>query len=257
MTIEREGEFTPKRRTNLRYLDKESESPRDDIYRIYESNDGEGTYTVFSVDEDGNKDKYKVDPKENLSLIINTLSDREGRRRRCRPPHGLDMYLKVGKYIEKYSFPYNSEEGWPPPVNKEYEALAQFAPPQFDKYGDFSGIEIGYPVAYWRNAVAIHQWFMNLPEDNSPKYVVFVSYRDLRKLKSACESVLNVRTEEEAKKQGLFPATCHYGGILFENPQMDEWYFEDLERTVEIVDNILKNFNEADIHTKFTYRASN
>jgi uncharacterized protein YneR len=257
MMEEREGEFTPKRRTNLRYLDKTSQVPDDSIYRIYEANDGTGQYIVSSIDKNGGKNKESVNPEENISLVINTLSDREGRRRRCRPPHGLDMYLKVGKYISKYNYPYNINEGWPPPIDEEYKRLSEFVPTEFDKYGDFSGIEIGYPVGYWRNAIAIHQWFMNLPDDKNAKYLIFVSYRDLKRLNASCKSVLSIRTEEEAKKQGLFPATAHYGGIFFEDPQMDEWYFDDLERTVEITDHILNSFSEADIHIKFTYRASN
>lgn len=238
-----------------------------EVYRMY---DTDGDYLFYTIDEDGTKHKENINPESQLTLVLNTLSEREGRRRRCREPHGLDQYLGLRKYVSKYQYPYGytatvnqgeagpfgkhrsipARQVWPIPTNDEYGALGAFINEGFDKYADFSGIELRYPVGYWRNANAIHWWFVTLSGGYDKRQMIFVGRVDLKNLQTACESVLANRTQEEAEKQNLFPPP----GSKWET-QMDEWYFEDLERTVEMADYLL-NLIPKDEDLTFTYNAS-
>lgn len=240
---------------------------RDNIYRMYDS---EGDYLFYTVDEKGEKNKIHADPQTKLPIVIDTLSEREGRRRRCREPQGLDQYLGLRKYVSKYNYPIGytarthrtdagpfgvhqpvpSRQQWPLPINPEYADISAFAFSDSDKYSDFSGVEMRFPVGYWRNANAIHFWFVNLCGGYDKRQIIFASPADLKRLRSSCEKVLAVRTQEEAEKQGLFPTP----GTKWAT-EMDDWYFDDLERTVEMLNHIFKYLPE-DEDITFIYDAS-
>ncbi len=119
---------------------------------------------------------------------------------------GLDMYLYGVEYHSKYD---DNEEN-----DKSYYIMTE---------------EI-----YWRKANQIHKWFViNVQDgiDNCAMY--YVSKESLCKLKEQCEKVL--KNKELANI--LLPTNS---GFFFGSTEYDEWYFEDLEYTVEKLDELLK-----------------
>lgn len=120
-------------------------------------------------------------------------------------------------------------------------------------------------VAYWRKANAIHNWLVQnvqYGEDNC--YPHEVSKEKLEKLKATCEKVLEsllkggthlekvkigfdkngdiydwveVFNNTELAKE-LLPTT---DGFFFGSTTYDKWYKEDLEKTIEQIDSILKS----------------
>lgn len=94
-----------------------------------------------------------------------------------------------------------------------------------------SGVELD--VGYWRKANAIHNWFVNnvqSGEDDCKRY--YVDRGQLKELKELCERVLadhDVADDELPSQEGFF-----FGGTEY-----DEYYFNDLRDTVEIIDRAL------------------
>ena len=124
-------------------------------------------------------------------------------------------------------------------------------------------------VAYWRKANAIHGWFeRRLTEDyedgieNCRDYLV--SKEDLEELKSTCERVIaasklvpgkvkngdrlvngvweplyedGVTIQDASLAEELLPTQ---EGFFFGSKDYNEWYINDLEETIEQINNILE-----------------
>jgi hypothetical protein len=171
---------------------------------------------------------------------------------------GLDQYLEVRKYISKYDhsdFDYRTDT-WPPPISKQYVNLLSTAPAGVDKYADFGGAYITYPVAKWRKANAIHGWFVvNVQdgEDNCGTY--YVSREQLADLAEACEEILKVpaghKREDAADLVNLLPTQ----GFFFGSNKMDEYYDQDLKYTIEMVNHALSVIPD-DFEYSFYYSSS-
>jgi hypothetical protein len=167
---------------------------------------------------------------------------------------GLDQYLEARKYISKFDYPHGFDSKTP---NEEYEKISQIAPADFDKHSEFGGIQVSFPIGYWRKANAIHGWFVqNVQggEDNCQSY--YVSREQLQKLADACDEVLKVPAgvsmEDAADNVGLLPTS----GFFFGSTEMDEWYMQDLKTTIEIVNHALSLFPEDNYNWSFCYSSS-
>ena len=132
-------------------------------------------------------------------------------------------------------------------------------------------------VAYWRKANCIHDWFNNHCAngqlENCKDYPV--TKEQLTELKETCEKVLKAsklvtgqvingekynpetqkfepcygigkKIEDPSLAQELLPTAK---GFFFGSTQYDEWYVEDLQETVEQIDEILAtvDFDEYDV----------
>lgn len=103
-------------------------------------------------------------------------------------------------------------------------------------------------AAYWRKANEIHNWFVNKVQDgiDDCDYHNEVTKEILEELLDTCERVLadpNVAME-------LLPTTS---GFFFGSTDYDEWYFQDIEYTVEAIRKIL---DTTDFETEMLYYIS-
>lgn len=111
---------------------------------------------------------------------------------------------------------------------------AQKGPDGF--YSDEDDIEIGY----WRKANAIHEWFnQNCAEGDCENCEIYdVSKSDLIELIDTCERVLS---NHDLAEELLPPSE----GFFFGSTEIDEYYFRDLQETIEICKEALNvDFNE-------------
>ena len=162
---------------------------------------------------------------------------------------GLDMFLSAKKYTSKYTDEKLNKKIW-----KMFPEVEQ---------DDISSATIGLSVGYWRKANAIHKWFVDNVQDGRDEcQTTYVSKENLEKLKEICEKVLefkNGKTKKQKIKTGhangkdtfeeidvladtkeieeLLPTTS---GFFFGATNYDEYYFNDLELTIEIIDKCLK-----------------
>lgn len=133
---------------------------------------------------------------------------------------GLDMYLTAELYVSEY----NEKDK---PLE---EAIRQAAP---GGLGKFRPKNITFELAYWRKANAIHGWFVKNVQDGTDDCGdYYVSLDKLKELKEDCEKVL----KDTRLAEDLLPTTK---GFFFGDYRYDEYYEDDLERTLNVLDKIL------------------
>jgi hypothetical protein len=161
---------------------------------------------------------------------------------------GLDMYLSATRYVSPYK--HNVEE------RKLGNEIAKAAglPVQENEDTEDGRVEgVSVRVGYWRKANAIHQWFIDHcasgVDDCRP---VNVMREQLEELKALCEKVTANPTAEVAAE--TLPSQ---GGFFFGSTEYDEWYFESVKETIEIIDRALALANDEKAPWwDFEYRAS-
>lgn len=153
---------------------------------------------------------------------------------------GLDMYLNARRHFYSYNNPQLSKLAYD--VQNLFPEL-QGMTNDFDQ----SVIEeLEIRVGYWRKANQIHNWFVeNVQngEDDCESYEV--DREQLQALKEKCVTVLANRDSAEDSlptKSGFFFGSYDY----------DEYYYSDLEATIQIIDKALSLPDS----WYFTYRAS-
>lgn len=132
---------------------------------------------------------------------------------------GLDMYLEGNKYVSEY---------FDPELKKSVGTL--FASSSLsDKV-----CGINFQLAYWRKANSIHKWFVDNVQkgvDDCGRY--YVNRDLLQKLVDTCKEVLTNRS----LAMELLPPQS---GFFFGNTEVGEWYFEDLNNTINQLEPLLK-----------------
>ena len=160
---------------------------------------------------------------------------------------GLDQYLSAKKYVSKWNYTKNYDDKT---VTQEFQDLLPMDAPDITRYGEFAGISVEYPVGYWRKANAIHRFFVaNVGEEVDDCRQMWVDRDTIVDLRSRCLDVLKADNMEEMAKEVELETTS---GFFFGSTDYDEWYQQDLERTVEICDHVLALPEEYTIH----YQAS-
>lgn len=100
-------------------------------------------------------------------------------------------------------------------------------------------------AAYWRKANQIHQWFVDNVQDGRDECEEhFVSREQLQELVDLCKEAL------KTKDASLLPPQS---GFFFGSTDIDEWYWGDLEQTVEMITKALEAFDDK---WEFYYRSS-
>lgn len=132
---------------------------------------------------------------------------------------GLDMYLTGKRYI------------WS--IGEEEKALSKAVAKAVDvPLKDWEVNGVSCKVGYWRKANAIHGWFVeNVQggEDDCREYPV--TRDDLQKLYADIDSVLNARMRAQTALDKLPPID----GPFFGSFDLDDYYYEELKRTQDII----------------------
>ena len=154
---------------------------------------------------------------------------------------GLDMYLSA--QINSYRS-YGSE---PDAERAAMEKAASELGLPASANIDF--IKIEREVAYWRKANQIHRWFVeNVQEGNDDCGNYYVERDQLVQLRDLCDSLLANRDNKEALEK-LPPRS----GFFFGGTEVDEYYWSDLESTVEQINRALADVSEK---AEFYYHSS-
>jgi hypothetical protein len=141
---------------------------------------------------------------------------------------GLDMYLSAKRYISKHFNEGDADRA--EAIQKLFPELEGMA----GKFGDNSPVkEVSIDAGYWRKANAIHDWFVkNVQGGEDECRPHYVDRDHLLALRELCEQVL----EDKTKSAELLPTTS---GFFFGSTDYDQYYFEDLETTIAIIDKCL------------------
>lgn len=160
---------------------------------------------------------------------------------------GLDMYLNKRTYLgAQYDF--NQIDGMVDiqrknrPVNINFKRITY----------------IEEEMGYWRKANAIHKWFVdNVQNGKDDCNDYYVDVEELKKLRDMIQTILKAKGKKrENLALKLLPP---YEGFFFGNTDIDKYYFEDLEYTVNLINKVEsenEEANENNISVKWIYQSS-
>ena len=159
---------------------------------------------------------------------------------------GLDMYLYRREYISGWDWNDNPKE------MKLYSDILEYTGAKRCAGSPHAQVEVC--VGYWRKANAIHGWFVNQLADGVDEcQSIYVSKQDLENLRWSCNNVLKapagISMEDHVAQYRLSPTP----GFFFGSYDLDEYYMQDLENTIKIIDDVLATSGE---YSDFIYRAS-
>jgi len=138
---------------------------------------------------------------------------------------GLDMYLNKKTYVKQWD---HIDE------TKQYKV-------EVTRGGEPTNIDpkkVKYIIeeaGYWRKANAIHKWFVDNCQDGVDDCRdAYVGFNDLQALLDLCRIVII----DKSKAEQLLPSTS---GFFFGNTEYDEWYYNDIQNTIEILEKALED----------------
>lgn len=161
---------------------------------------------------------------------------------------GLDMYLNARKYVSPIDYEATREKNWDEMVeNPEFEKVKAHFPQEALKFTE-SGASVEINVMYWRKANQIHGWFVDHPQNGVDEcQKTDVSHDDLRALLDVCK-----RSKADPAEAGnILPPT---GGFFFGTYEIDEYYFEQIDYTIEGLEHLLATLPEGEF--EFYYQSS-
>lgn len=150
---------------------------------------------------------------------------------------GLDMYLNKKTYVKQWNHQL-PEEKYEVTVTKGGKLVTVIDPSKITYVEE--------EVGYWRKANQIHNWFVNNVQDGDDNCSVYcVHKKQLLELKELCKKVLADKT----KAYELLPPS---EGFFFGSYEIDDFYFKDLEKTIDIITELEKSDDFGEI----TYQSS-
>ena len=155
---------------------------------------------------------------------------------------GLDMYLTAKKYL------------WSDKDQEISQKMGEIVGISSDPEKRFAGSslvvkEISVDAMYWRKANAIHGWFVeNCQNGVDECQESYVPREKLIQLRDLCKDILE--NPDAERDEDLEPMQ----GPFFGTYEKDEWYWDDLKRTVEGITNALESLPENEY--QFYYQAS-
>lgn len=139
---------------------------------------------------------------------------------------GLDMYLTRKTYVKNWN---DDGSGYQVTVTKNGQPT-----PIDSKKVCYIEEEFGY----WRKANAIHKWFVENVQDGTDDCGNYwVSQENLTQLMNDCQEVL----DNPDQASNLLPTTS---GFFFGSTEYDDWYLDDLKKTVEICQEALASLEK-------------
>jgi hypothetical protein len=141
---------------------------------------------------------------------------------------GLDMYLTGKRYISKYF-----DDGDTDRANIIAEQFPELRERK-GRWGDDSPVKgVSIEAGYWRKANQIHKWFVDNVQGGQDDCGYYrVSREQLEELRDLCRQVLDFRhlaTDRLPPQEGFF----------FGSKDIDEWYWQDVEQTIQIIEDAL------------------
>ena len=201
---------------------------------------------------------------------------------------GLDMYLYAEKSISSYD--YETVDGeMSRRGNDMYDKVIESAGMSSLPASQYGSVKVSKCVGYWRKANAIHGWFIRECANGVDECQdIYVSKENLIRLRDLCVNALSDRDKatpsedrttlinitddisfsdeitsrilaERDKTSVLTHADYEsdplapVAGFFFGGTEKDEWYYETLERTIDVINSCLAY---GDDELQFIYRAS-
>ena len=146
---------------------------------------------------------------------------------------GLDMYLYKKTYIRQGDF-YKPESVNEVIVKTGGEIDTKIDPKKIKYVVEEAG--------YWRKANQIHRWFVeNVQSGVDDCRDAYVNREDLETLLDICKKV----DADHSLAESLLPAAS---GFFFGGTDYDEWYYNDIQNTIKIIEEALAEDSSSDFY---------
>ena len=152
---------------------------------------------------------------------------------------GLDMYLYASKY--------ESRSKWREEDKKERfypKELKELTEKQWEH--NFLSKDTNYQIGYWRKFNALHHYIVENFADGEDDCRLIYLYRE--RIEQILQ-VLKTIKQDKSRANELLPTQS---GFFFGSTDYDEWYWEDVEYSIELFETVLKLPKEYSIY----YQAS-
>jgi hypothetical protein len=151
---------------------------------------------------------------------------------------GLDMYFYGKRYL------------WGFDTSGDQDTISKIGQ-LFPEIGNAKIQQVEAEFMYWRKANQIHKWMVdNLQEGKDECQETYVEADSLIPLQAICAQVL----ADPARAPELLPAQS---GFFFGGTDYDEWYFRDVQQTLDWLNTfLLRETQEALKGWEFYYRSS-
>lgn len=192
---------------------------------------------------------------------------------------GLDMYLYAEKYI-------SASDTFDKQHPKQYKEILEVAGMDTLPKSDYTSLTVKVQVGYWRKANAIHGWFVRECANNVDEcQEVYIPAEKLIELRDECVKALanrhtatkpneadyvkkidetndivkliteSMKEQSDRVSKQLEKPTDPLepiAGFFFGSTEKDEYYYNDLIYTVDLINSLLANRSDY----SFSYRAS-
>lgn len=153
------------------------------------------------------------------------------------------MYLEASKHIPKVNWQESTRDKMA--INPTFALVAKASKMEHIS-SDIYGANVEIVCAYWRKANAIHNWFVtNVQKGEDDCDTYNVSVEQLVELKNLCVKAQNT------KDPNLLPPR---EGFFFGSTDIDEWYWESIQDTIEQITRILELPDLVELN--FSYHSS-
>jgi hypothetical protein len=153
------------------------------------------------------------------------------------------MYLSKREYIGGYSFSQDKDK---------YDAIVAIMGWGNDIALDSPSVYVSATVAYWRKANAIHSWFVRTCADGVDEcQPIPVSRKQLCELLTIAEDA--AASYDYGRKEEATAVLSPTSGCFFGSTEVDEWFRQDLQLTIDQLTKVLSKSNE---DSEFIYQAS-
>lgn len=154
---------------------------------------------------------------------------------------GLDSYLTKKHYVKNWDHT-PEERRFQISIKQNKKKYKPIKPERIS----FIVEEIGY----WRKANHIHKWFVdNVQDGKDDCKEYYVDHSQLEELLKLCKDVL----QNKDKPENLLPTKS---GFFFGGTEYDEYYYNDLEDTIVILETELNDKDEQGYYTGDVYYRS-
>ena len=161
---------------------------------------------------------------------------------------GLDMYLYADKYVSRKNYDRKVGE-YDYATNEAFQTIIDALNANDIVDNEWSGLTVSVPVGYWRKANQIHAWIVDNCADGVDECQrIYVPRDKAQELVELCKQVI---ADPSLANDLLAPRA----GFFFGSYEIDEWYLNDLQRTVEIFEKVLNSADKEQIDG-VTYQAS-
>lgn len=140
---------------------------------------------------------------------------------------GLDMYLYASKYEDRSKWGgEDKKEGFYP------KELKEFAEKQWEN--NYLSKETTYQIGYWRKFNALHNYIVKNFANGEDDCRKILLYKE--RIKGILQALKTIKNDHSIAGE-LLPTQS---GFFFGSTDYDEWYWQDVDYTIELFELVLK-----------------